>query len=106
MAYVELFLSQVTATKASIYLFQKKTGSILFAAISTRPDVIFVVSRLSRFNSNPSDEHHVAIDRVILYLYVTRAKALRYGGLEASIRSFIYASDISFVDNTLDRKSS
>ena len=106
MAGPELFPSQDTASKASIHLFQRKTGSILFAAISTRPDVAFAASRLARFNTNPSEEHHKAADRVIQYLYFTKGKALRYGDEKASARSLIYASDASFADNTLDRKSS
>ena len=103
---IELFPSQETATSASIHLFQRKTGSILFAAISTRPDVAFAASRLARFNTNPSDEHHQATDRVIQYLYATKGKALRYGDEKAGARSLICASDASFADNTLDRKSS
>ena len=103
----ELFPSQETATRALIHLFQRKTGSILFAAISTRPDVAFAASRLARFNTNLSEEHYKAADRVIQYLYATRGKALRYGGDEAGgARALIYASDASFADNTLDRKSS
>ena len=103
---IELFPSQETATSASIHLFQRKTGSILFAAISTRPNVAFATSRLARFNTNPNDEHHQAADRVIQYLYATKGKALRYGDEKAGARSLICASDASFTDNTLDRKSS
>ena len=35
-----------------------------------------------------------------------KGKALRYGGDDNEARSFICASDASFADNTLDRKSS
>ena len=55
---IKLFLSQETAISASIHLFQRKTGSILFAAISTRPNVTFATSRLARFNTNPNDEYY------------------------------------------------
>ena len=34
-------------------LYQQKVGSLLFAAIATRPDIAFAVSRLSRFNQRP-----------------------------------------------------
>src|SRR5262249_13680449 len=102
----ELLPSEEPASKASIHLFQRKTGSILFAAITTRPDVAFAASRLARFNSNPGNEHHRAVDRVIQYLYDTKGKALRYDSHGGEARSFICTSDASFTDNTIDRKSS
>jgi hypothetical protein len=101
----ELLSSDETATPASIHLYQKKTGSILFAAITTRPDVAFAASRLARFNTNPGNTHHQAADRVIQYLYATKCLAPRYGDDDGA-RSFICASDASFADNTADRKSS
>ena len=55
---------------------------------------------------NLSDIHHKTADRTIQYLYGTKEKALRYGGDDNEARSFICASDASFADNTLDRKSS
>jgi hypothetical protein len=50
---------------ASTMLYQRKMGSVLYAATTTRPDIAFAVSRLVRFNQNPSQEHHRAADRVI-----------------------------------------
>jgi hypothetical protein len=85
--------------------YQRKIGSVLFAAISTRPDISFAVSRLARFNQNPSNFHHEAVDRVIKYLYSTKNLCIRYGH-DNSSESFICAGDSSFADNTLDRKSS
>jgi hypothetical protein len=108
MAEAELLPSGHIALKASIRLYQQKTGSLLFAAITTRPDCSFAVSRLARFNQNPSDQHHQAANRVIQYLYHTRSMALRFGNGNpgSGMRSFICASDASFADNSLDRKSS
>ena len=45
---------------------------MLFAAISTRLDISFAVSRLARFNQNPNNFHHEAADRVIKYLCSTK----------------------------------
>ena len=85
--------------------YQRKVGSILFAAISTRPDIAFAVARLSRFNQRPGQKHHDAADRLIQYLYRTRNSCIQYGH-QSTATSFICASDASFADNTLDRKSS
>lgn len=82
--------------------YQRKTGSLLYAAVITRPDIAFAVSRLARFNSNPGPAHHLAADRVLQYLGRTRQYALRFGGAD----NLEIASDASFADNTEDRKSS
>ncbi|KJK84936.1 hypothetical protein H633G_11239 [Metarhizium anisopliae BRIP 53284] len=106
----ELLKSETQATKKSIEVYQQKVGSILFAAISTRPDIAFAVSRLARHNLNPSEVHHRAADRVIQYIYPTRSFALRLGNNDQEntepIETFIGSSDASFADNTEDRKSS
>lgn len=47
---------------ASRTLYQRKVGSLLFAAIATQPDIAFAVSRLSRFNQRPGRQHHEAAD--------------------------------------------
>jgi hypothetical protein len=91
--------------KASAYeicSYQKKVGSLLYVAVITRPDIAFATSRLARFNINPSPEHQKAADRALCYLQSTRFLALQFGGGD----DFEVASDASFADNTLDRKSS
>jgi Reverse transcriptase (RNA-dependent DNA polymerase) len=98
----ELFPYDGKATFTSINQYQKKIGSILYAAVITRPDIAFAVSRLARFNTNPGPEHHSEADRVIRYLDGTKNLALRLGGSDL----FEVASDSSFADNILDRKSS
>ena len=96
----------IPALKTSIHNFQRKTGFILFAAITTQPDIIFVVSRLARFNINPSVSHHQAADQMIQYLYNIKERALRYEDDENGARLFICTSNTLFADNILDRKSS
>jgi len=80
MATIELLPYEGKAEPRSITAFQQKTGSILYAAVVTRPDIAFAASRLVRFNSNPGPQHHKAADQVLHYLYNTRTLALRLGG--------------------------
>jgi len=61
---------------------QKNIGSLLYAAVVTRPDIAFAVSLLARFLTNPGPTHHRAADRVILYLKSQRTLALQFGGAE------------------------
>lgn len=102
MAKEELLPYNNIADLASIRLFQRKVGSLLYAAVTTRPDIAFATSRLARFNQNPGPQHHKAADRVLRYLFATRYFALQLGDGD----HLIVASDASFADNTLDRKSS
>jgi hypothetical protein len=105
MAETELLPSTAIAAKSEIEQYQRKTGSILFAAITTRPDIAFASSRLARFNTNPNKSHHEAADRVLKHLHYTRGYTLQFGHQKEKVSS-ICASDASFADNSLDRKSS
>ena len=97
--------TEVEVLEADRTLYQRKIGSILYAAISTRPDIAYAAARLSRHNCRPGKIHQDAANRVVQYLYRTRFQCIRFGH-ESSATSFVCASDASFVDNTLDRKSS
>jgi hypothetical protein len=45
--------------------YQRKIRSILYAAISTRPDIAFAAARLLRYNCRPGKIYQEAADRVI-----------------------------------------
>lgn len=45
------------ATIQQITEMQEKVGSILYAAVVSRPDVSFAASQLSQYATNPSPEH-------------------------------------------------
>ena len=98
----ELLPFQGQATSREVTAYQRKVGSLLYAAVITRPDIAFPTSRLARFNVNPGPEHDAAADRALCYLLNTRTLALELGGGD----DFEVASDASFADNSLDRKSS
>src|SRR5438045_8483801 len=52
-------------TDADRTIYQWKIGSILYAAISTRPDIDFTSARLSRFNQQPSKINNIPADGII-----------------------------------------
>jgi hypothetical protein len=102
MSREELLPYGGTASNHEIRVYMRKVGSLLYAAVITRPDIAFAVSRLARFTTNPGPDHQKAADRVLRYLECTSSLALQFGGDD----HFRVASDASFADNTLDRKSS
>ena len=102
MSGIELKPRDGFAAPSDINKYQRKIGSLLYAAVTTRPDIAFATSRLARFLTNFGPEHQAAADRALLYLLKTHTLCLRLGGGD----SLQVASDASFADNTLDRKSS
>nr|XP_036578045.1 polyprotein [Colletotrichum truncatum]KAF6785175.1 polyprotein [Colletotrichum truncatum] len=107
MVLEELLPYEGEASAWEVNQYQKKVGTLLYAVIMTRPDVAFAASRLARFNQNPGPKHQRAADRALAYLYSTRYLCLEYGCEPGSEEdTLIVASDASFVDNSLDRKSS
>ena len=102
MSKDELLSYNDVASSSQINLYQRKVGSLMYAAVITRPDIAFAVSRLARFLTNPGPLHQAAADRTLLYLKRYRDLGLQLGGGD----EYLVASDASFADNTADRKSS
>jgi hypothetical protein len=55
-------------------------GSLMYLASVTRPDILFAVSKLSRFTYNPGDDHWRAFMRVMHYLIGTMDYRIHYSG--------------------------
>ncbi|KAK8624299.1 hypothetical protein V6N13_065646 [Hibiscus sabdariffa] len=66
----------------------------------TRPDIAFTISSLSRFTSNPSENHWKAIVRVLRYLRYTRDYGLHYSRDPAILEGYSDASWISDIQDT------
>ena len=62
----------------NITLYQQITGSLLYLANSTRPDISFVVNILCRYMTAPTVEHYALAKRVLRYLKGTAKYRLVY----------------------------
>ena len=51
--------------------YHEAIGSLMYAAIATRPDIAFTVSALSKLLSNPGIAHWEAVKQVFHYLAVS-----------------------------------
>ncbi|GJS66719.1 zinc finger, CCHC-type containing protein [Tanacetum coccineum] len=69
---------------------------------STRPDLAYAVSRLSRYTSNPSYAHWKAIMRVLHYLRYSRDYGLHYDRHPAVIEGY---SDANWISDIKDSRS-
>jgi transposase InsO family protein len=83
--------------------YRSAIGSLMYAAVGTRPDISFAVQTLSQFMSNPGPAHWTAVKRVFRYLNGTRDFGIIYrkGG---EVEPFAY-SDADWGANVNDRKS-
>jgi hypothetical protein len=73
------------ATLHQITEMQEKVGSVLYAAVVSRPDVSFAVSQLSQFIMNPSPEHLRYANRVLAYFQGTKYYAASRSRLSAVV---------------------
>ncbi|RKF64416.1 hypothetical protein GcM3_132022, partial [Golovinomyces cichoracearum] len=92
------------ATDYQTHDYQRRIGSLTYAAVVSRPDIAKETQKLAEAQLNPSCEHFAATNRVINYLYATLYLAVEYG-INKMKPVFIAASDASFGDDVLERVS-
>ena len=98
--------SETDSDMADLKLFQEKVGTLLYAAISTRPDIAFAVNKLTQKMTAPTVRDMKASDRVFRYLAGTRAMSLWFGRRKSqpTVEVTAYA-DSDWGSDRSDRKS-
>ena len=61
-----------------IFPYMSSTGSLLYSALCTRPDIFFAVIQLARFNANPGKTHVKANQQVLRYIKGTMNQGLKF----------------------------
>ncbi|KAK8570584.1 hypothetical protein V6N13_032201 [Hibiscus sabdariffa] len=96
-----------TPYDSSIHLFKNKgssvsqteyakiIGSLMFLMNYTRPSIAYAVSRLSRYTHNPSNEHWIALKRLLKYLRGTMDWKLSFVCFPAVLEGFCDAKWVS-----------
>ena len=70
-------------------------GSVMFLMNYTRPDIAYSVSRLSRYNHNPNNDHWIALRRLLRYLKGTMDWGLHYSKFPGVLEDFCDANWVS-----------
>lgn len=77
--------------------YMSLVGSLMYAAICTRPDIMYAVGKLSQFNSCYTEEHWLAAKHVLRYLKGTLHRGIKYDhDTDATLRGYAdadYAND-------------
>src|SRR6185312_11960267 len=79
--------------------YSQMIGSLMYLGSATRPDISFVVSKLSRFISNPGTDHWHALERVMRYLVGTMSYEIHYSGHPAMLERYSDSNWISDADD-------
>ncbi len=75
--------------------YREAIGSLMYAAVATRPDIAFAMSALSQFLGNPGIAHWEAVKRVFRYLAGTKAFELTYGSERQGLEGFTDADGVT-----------
>lgn len=75
---VKLRKSDGVSKSVDQHTYQSMVGSLLYAAMATRPDIAQAMSVVSKFNANPDALHLTALKRMLRYLKGTVNLALKY----------------------------
>nr|GEV65698.1 hypothetical protein [Tanacetum cinerariifolium] len=82
--------------------YSRAIGCLMYAITSTRPDIAYVVGKLSRFTSNPSRQQWKEITGVFKYLRRTMNYGLSYVGYPSMLEAY---SDASWINHVKDSSS-
>jgi len=80
-------------------------GSLMYAALGSRPDIAFSVTSLSRYNVQPLEMHLTAAKRVLRYLKTTSNLRIHYRHHPHPHLSVIGYTDSDWAGNLKTRKS-
>ena len=80
-------------------------GSLLYAAMVTRPDIAFAVQALGRHMQNSTQEHYVAGKRILRYLQGTKDLGLKYGPTKGSGTLIVGYADADWASDKETRRS-
>jgi len=84
-----MFKAQDGDGLADVSRYQQIIGSLVYLVIGTRPDLVYTVSALSQFSSEPTTQHMRILKEVLRYLKGTRNLTLTYRKLRnVTIRLF------------------
>ena len=83
--------------------YQSMVGSLLYAAMATRPDIAQAVRVVSKFNLKPNQAHLTAVKRIFRYLKGTVSLGLRYQKSEDGV--LVGYSDADWAGDQDDRHS-
>src|SRR5271168_4879630 len=75
--------------------YREAVGSLMYAAMGTRPDIAFATSTVAQFSENPGWPHWEAVKRIFRYLLGTKKLELVYCGERRGLEGYVDADGAS-----------
>jgi hypothetical protein len=75
--------------------YREAVGSLVYAAMGTRPNIAFAVSTVAQFSDNPGWAHWEAVKHIFRYLRGTQNLELMYGGERRGLVGYVDADGAS-----------
>ena len=82
--------------------YRQAIGSLVYLATATRPDISWIVSKLSQYLENPGTEHIAALKRVFRYINGTKSFCLSYKRTSGYLQGYC---DSDWAGDVKDRRS-
>lgn len=92
------------ADPVDVKMYREVVGSLIYIMTCTRPDLCWIVSRLSQHLSEPNENHWLTDKHVLRYLKGTIHHKLCYRKCETDLKLTAY-SDSDWVADLSDRRS-
>jgi hypothetical protein len=80
-----------------MFSYRPLVGSMLYLAVTTRPDIAYAVGMLAKYSSNPTDIHWREALNMLRYLKGTKSQGLTFSGGDITIMGYCdadYAGDL------------
>lgn len=80
--------------------YRQAVGSLMFAAIVSRPDISYSVGAVSRYLEKPNSSHVSAVKRIIRYLAGTSDFGIEYGGSSVVLKGYTDSDHARDIDTS------
>jgi len=98
-----LGFAEVSDNDCVNFPYRQAIGSLVYLATATRPDISWIISKLSQYLEKPGAEHTAALKRVFRYIKGTKYFSLLYKSSTGYLQGYC---DSDWAGNVKDRRSS
>ena len=98
----KLVLTNNSNEDSANFPYRKAIGSLVYLATATRPDISWIISKLSQYLENHGTEHIASLKRVFRYINGTKTYYLSYKPSSGQLQGYC---DSDWAGDTTDRRS-